>query len=188
VRLRRLQEEFGDRLQVEWRSFLLRPRPDPSTTLERFRAYTQSWMRAAADPDGGTFRVWQSDEGPPSHSIPPHLVAKAAARLGDEAFRRMHERLLHAYFAENRDITNEDTLRAVWREVKLPDAEFAQSADPALLQETIAQHDEAVEAGVTGVPAVRMEGQGAAIVGAHPIDLYRRWVNRALVERTEERQ
>jgi predicted DsbA family dithiol-disulfide isomerase len=180
VRLRRLKEEFGDRLQVQWRSFLLRSHPDPSVTLEKFRAYTQSWLRPAADPDGGTFRVWQSAEGPPSHSVPPHLVAKAAASLGEEAFENLHERLLHAYFAENRDITNRETLAALWREAGLPESEFARSADPALLQEMIAQHNEAVEVGVTGVPAVRMDGQQPVIIGAQPLELYRRWVQRNL--------
>jgi hypothetical protein len=38
VRLRQLKKEFGDRVQIEWRSFLLRPRPDPGRTLEKFKA------------------------------------------------------------------------------------------------------------------------------------------------------
>lgn len=180
MRLRRIEEEFGGRARVEWRSFLLRPQPVASRSLEAFRAYTQSWMRVAADPDGGTFRVWATEVGPPSHSIPPHLVAKAAALLGAEAFQRVHERLLHAYFAENRDITDRDTLRAIWGEATLPDDAFAHHDDPALLQEVLAQHAEALEAGVTGVPAVRMDGREGVIVGAHPLELYQRWVRRAL--------
>jgi predicted DsbA family dithiol-disulfide isomerase len=147
--------------------------------LEKFRRYTQSWLRPAAEPDSGSFRVWQGDAGPPSHSIPPHLVAKAAARLGDEEFRRMHDRLLHAYFAENRDVTDRDTLRALWREVGLPDAEFQRSEDPELLRETLRQHAEALEAGATGVPAVQLVGNEAVIVGAHPLELYQRWFRRS---------
>jgi predicted DsbA family dithiol-disulfide isomerase len=185
-RLRRIEEEFGGRVQIVWRSFLLRPRPDPSRTLEKFRTYTQSWLRPAADEDAPTFRVWQTDEGLPSHSVPPHLVAKAAAMLGADAFQRMHERLLQAYFAENRDITNTETLAALWREAGLPDSEFARYADPALLQQTLAEHNEAIEIGVTGVPAARMDGNDAIIVGAQPIELYRRWVSRALAERNPE--
>ena len=180
MRLRRIQDEFRDRVEVEWRSFLLRSRPDQGRTLEKFRTYTQSWMRPAADADAGTFRVWQGDAGPPSHSVPPHLVAKAAAALGRDAFEKMHERLLHAYFAENRDITDADTLAALWREAGLPEAEFVRTTDTALGQETIAQHNEAIEHGVTGVPAVRMEGNDAIIVGAQPLELYRRWVQRTL--------
>lgn len=180
MRLRRIEEEFGEAVAVEWRSFLLRPRPEPGRSLEQFRAYTRSWLRPAAEPDGGTFRVWEGDTGPPSHSIPPHLVAKVAATLGAGAFRELHERLLRAYFAENRDVTSPATLRAVWREAGLPDEAFARAADPALLEETLAQHAEAVEAGITGVPAVRMLGRDGVVLGAQPLELYRRWVARGL--------
>jgi len=48
------------------------------------------------------------------------LSAKAAAQLGPAAFRAMHERLLHAYFAENRDITKGETLQPLWAETGLP--------------------------------------------------------------------
>jgi predicted DsbA family dithiol-disulfide isomerase len=182
VRLRRLEDELGDRVRVSHRSFLLRPQPDPSRTLDAFRAYTQSWLRPAADPDGGTFRVWATDAGPPSHSVPPHLVAKAAAALGRDAFRAVDERLFHAYFAENRDITDPATLRALWREAGLPDGAFARSADPALRRATLAEHDEAVARGITAVPTVVMEGREGAVVGARPYADYRRWVARSLAD------
>ncbi len=140
-------------------------------------------MRPAADADGGNFRVWQTDEGPPSHSIPPHLVAKAAAALGDDAFQRMHERLLEAYFFENRDITNDDVLRALWRECDLAAADFDRRDDPATLQTVLREHSEALELGVTGVPAVRAADDTAVITGAHPYQLYERWIARLSEER-----
>jgi len=171
-------------VRVEWRSFLLRPRPGSAPDLEKFRAYTRSWLRPAAEPDSGTFRVWEGDAGPPSHSIPPHLVAKAAAQLGDESFRRVHDQLLRAYFAENRDVTDAATLRALWREAGLPDADFQRSEDPELLRETLRQHNEAQEAGATGVPAVQLVGNPAVIVGAHPLELYQRWVERTRADRS----
>jgi predicted DsbA family dithiol-disulfide isomerase len=180
VRLGRLEDDFGERVLLEWRTFLLRPYPDPERTLEQFRAYTGSWLRPAAEPDAGSFRVWQSDEGPPSHSVPPHLVAKAAAALGAEAFRAMHARLLHAYFAENRDITAAETLLALWREVGLPEASFAAAAREEALREVVEQHNDAVRREVTGVPAVMMVGNDTPIVGAMPYETYRRWVERGL--------
>jgi predicted DsbA family dithiol-disulfide isomerase len=185
--MRRLETEFGDRVSLEWRSFLLRPRPRTRPAdLEKFRAYTQSWLRPAADPESGRFQVWQGDAGPPSHSVPPHLVAKAAATLGDGEFRRMRDRLFEAYFGENRDITDDDTLRALWREVELPEADFEHSRDPALLRETLQQHAEAQEVGATGVPAVQLVGNSAVIVGAHPLELYQRWVKRTLAARAAD--
>jgi predicted DsbA family dithiol-disulfide isomerase len=180
VRLRLIEEEFAGLVRVEWRSFLLRPRPTPGRSLEKFREYTQSWLRPAADPDGGTFRVGQSDAGPPSHSVPPHLLAKAAATIGEAEFHRIHDKLLHAYFAENRDITDPATLRAIWEEVGLPASEFARCEDPELARAVVHQHNEAIEWGVTGVPAVRIEGREGVVIGAQPLALYRRWIRRSL--------
>jgi len=180
VRLQRIGEEFAERVRFEWRSFLLRPQPDPRRTLEKFRAYTQSWQRVAAEPDAPPFRVWQSNAGPPSHSIPPHLAAKAAATLGPGAFHRMHERLMAAYFTENRDITDTETLRELWGELGLPDDTFGRIEDPALLEETICQYREALERGIDGVPAVHVAGREGAVIGAQPIETFRRWVNRLL--------
>jgi predicted DsbA family dithiol-disulfide isomerase len=180
VRLHRVEEEFAGAVTVEWRSFLLRPQPDPTRTLEQFRAYTRSWLRPAADPDGGTFQVWQTDAGPPSHSVPPHLVAKAAGRISREAFDRIHAALLSAYFTDNRDITDVATLAAIWIECGLPADALATAGDPALLREVFDQHNEALELGVTGVPAVRAADGDTPIIGAQPLETYRRWVRRLL--------
>lgn len=182
VRLHQLQSELGDELELEWRSFLLRPRPDPARTLEKFKAYTRSWQRPAAEEPGAEFRVWCTEEGPPSHSVPPHLAAKAAATFGGDAFERMHQRLLRAYFAENRDITDRATLRRIWSEAGLADEEFARIDAPELLRRVIEEHNEAVELGVGGVPAVRAANVETAITGAHPVEMYRKWVSKLLEE------
>jgi predicted DsbA family dithiol-disulfide isomerase len=178
VRLRRIEAEFGEQVTITWRSFLLRPRPDSRRTLEQFREYTRSWLRPASEPDSGTFRVWESAAGPPSHSVPPHLVAKAAAALGIDVFREIHERLLHAYFADNRDISDWTTLRAIWLESGLPEAAFARASDPELLRVVLAEHSEAIERGITGVPTVCMEGRDGFVMGAQPVELYQRWIRK----------
>lgn len=180
VRLRRLEEEMAGEVEIAWRSYLLRPDPSSRRSPEEFRRYTRSWLRPAAEEDAGTFRVWESDAGPPSHSIPPHLVAKAARSLGDAAFHAIHERLLHAYFAENRDITDAVTLAAIWREAGLPEAELARAADPEWLRQTLAEHQEALRLGLNGVPAVGVEGDDVFVTGAYPLEMYRRWVRRLL--------
>jgi predicted DsbA family dithiol-disulfide isomerase len=181
TRLRKLEDEFGADVELRWRSFLLRPEPEPGRDLAKFRRYTELWQRAADEEPSAEFHVWASEEGPPSHSVPAHLVAKAAAILGAEAFQRMHRALLHAYFAESRDISNPRTLAALWNETGLPAAELERIvADPEVLRRVIEEHNEAVELGVGGVPAVRMVGNDVAITGAQPLEIYRRWVRRAL--------
>lgn len=178
VRLHRLAEEDSG-VEIEWRSFLLRPSPGRGRDLDRFRAYTTSWQRPAAEEDAGVFRPWTSDEGPPSHSIPAHLSAKAAALLGPESFRLFHDRLLRAYFGENRDISSEAVLEELWAEVGLPAEAFARREDPEILERVLAEHDEAIACGATGVPSVRLADSDAVITGAMPLETYRRWVQRA---------
>jgi predicted DsbA family dithiol-disulfide isomerase len=179
-RLERVAAEVGPDLELRWKSFLLRPAPEPGRDLEKFRRYTELWQRAAAEEPTLEFRTWASAEGPPSHSVPPHLVAKAAATLGPDAFELVHHALLHAYFVQSRDISSAKTLSALWREVGLPEAELAGAMSPELLQQIGREHNEAVELGVGGVPAVRMVGNDVAISGAQPLEIYRRWVRKAL--------
>ena len=184
VRLLKLEAEYAGAVELDWRSYLLRPEPrtrsNAAAALEKFRHYTESWMRPASEAESGDFQVWSSDEGPPSHSIPAHRVSKAASRVGPEAFTAMHERLMKAYFAENRDISCMENLRALWDEIGLPGDGFEVAGESELLDEILADHREAQEFGATGVPAVRLDGNPAVIVGAHPMDLYRRWVDRSL--------
>ena len=184
VRLRGIETEYAGAVELDWRSYLLRPEPrnpaDPEAAREKFRRYTESWLRPAAESESGRFQVWSSDEGPPSHSVPAHLVSKAAKRLGPEAFSAMHDRLMRAYFGENRDISRTEVLRTLWDELELPAEEFDGIEESGLVDEVLADHREALELGATGVPAVQLQGNAAVIVGAHPVELYRRWVDRSL--------
>lgn len=180
VRLRRLEDELDGRLELVWQSYLLRPGPRGDRSLEKFRAYTQSWLQPGAEPDAATFQTWASDRGPPSHSLPPHLLAKAAATFGRDAFRRVHEGLLRAYFGESRDISDAGTLREIWLEAGLPEAELQRAEDPAHREATLREHAAAVELGVNGVPAARLADNDAFVLGALPLESYRRWVLRSL--------
>ena len=181
-RLHRLADERSD-VEVEWRSYLLRPSAGRGRDLEKFRAYTRSWERPAEEPDAPSFRPWASEEGPPSHSIPAHLAAKAAAREGLDAFRRFHDRLLRAYFEESRDISADAVLEALWAEVGLSPAAFAAREDPAILQQVLAEHDEAIAMGATGVPSVRLADRDAVITGALPFESYLQWIERERARR-----
>lgn len=179
-RITRLADEFAGEIEVEWRSYLLRPTEKAGRDLERFRKYTESWLRPGAEEDAGPFQVWSSQEGPPTHSVPPHRVAKAAARVSPEAFRRMHDRLMTAYFSENRDISSFEVLRELWIAEELPIGEFDVAHSDEIGEAIEREFAEARELGATGVPAMRREGNDAVIVGAHPEALYRRWFERSL--------
>jgi len=181
-RLEALVDEYQGRVEIEWRSYLLRPEEKLGRDLEKFRQYTKSWMRPGAEPDSGAFQIWDSQEGPPTHSLPPHQVAKAAARVSLEAFRKIHDRLLSAYFAENRDISSFEVLRSIWDGENLPAEAFDVAYADDVRDQIFREFEEARQLGATGVPALRRADNEAVIVGAHPEALYRRWIEKSLSE------
>ena len=174
-----LKQEFGDDLLIDWRAYMLMPEAK-WRQLESFRKYTRHWLQAADEPDAGKFQMWGSDESPPSHSLPPHKVAKAAASVSEEAFERIHDSLLKAYFFESRDISNADVLKDLWQGVGLSVDDLAIAERPEIEEEIINEHKEAVACGASGAPSFRTADNDTALTGAHPMPLLRRWVNRAL--------
>jgi predicted DsbA family dithiol-disulfide isomerase len=170
-----LQEELGDEVKLTWKAFLLRPYPK-QRPVEKFREYTQSWLRPASQPGGGRFRPWASDESPPTHSVPPQVAVKAAARLG--GFDRFHLAVMDAYFWGNRNVCDPAVLIEVAQACGLDPVEFAALLqDDGLLQLVIDEHNEAVEAGITGVPTVVAPG-GFQIPGAQDLAFYRHLVQK----------
>ncbi len=179
-RLEAVASEFAGQIEIVWRSYLLRPVERSGRDTEKFRRYTEGWRVPGSEPDAGAFRPWASDAPPPSHSVPAHRAAKAAAELGREAFDAIHDRLMTAYFAENRDVSNFDVLREIWGEAGLPGAAFDVAFETRIEEAVHRDHAAAQALGATGVPAIRRVDNDALIVGAQPIDVYRRWVTRSL--------
>jgi predicted DsbA family dithiol-disulfide isomerase len=157
----------------------LRPQPPQRRRdLAEFRRYTQSWQRPAAEEPEAGFVPWASDEGPPSWSVPPHRVAKAAARIDAAAGEAMHDALFDAYFRRSRDITDDRVLQDLWSGVGLDPARFVERDDPELSRRIGAEFEEALANGANGAPAVRMDGAWGVLLGAQPIEVYRRWIEK----------
>ena len=170
-----LQAELGDALKLTWKAFLLRPYPK-QRSIEKFREYTQSWLRPASQPDAGRFRPWASEESPPSHSVPPQIAVKAAARLG--GFERFHLAVMDAYFWDNRNVSDPSVLIEVAKRCGLDPIAFSVLLqDESLLQLVLDEHNEAVDAGITGVPTVVAPG-GFQIPGAQDLSFYRHLVQK----------
>jgi predicted DsbA family dithiol-disulfide isomerase len=175
VRLEKIAEEFASSCVIEWKAFLLRPYPEPRS-LDQFRKYTESWTRPAAEPESGSFTVWSTAEAPPSHSVPPAIAAKAAARQGTDAFARYHRALMESYFHHNRNITEAPNLARIAGEAGLDVVAFLEALkDPALGREVVDDHNQAVSMGISGVPTVIVDDRWK-ITGAQPREVYRRIV------------
>jgi len=179
VCLERVREDVAAEIDLElrWKSYLLRPNPEPRP-FEKFRRYTESWMRPASQADSGEFRVWATDEDPPSHSVPPAVAVKAAARQGK--FSRYHHAIMHAYFSRNLNVTAPETMLRVAAECGLDTEAFARDFDdPALTRAVADDHNEAVRLGISGVPCVLLEG-GIQLPGSQDRNVYRKVLDRLL--------
>ena len=181
MRLEQLQREYGDRLTIEWRSFLLQPEAR-AKPLDRFRRYTERWVRA--DGPGGCeplaeFKVW-GDETPPTHSVPAAIAGKCAATFGAGDFDRFHLALMRAYFTQHRDVSSRDVVVAVAGEVGIDAEAFElrlRERGTPFYEAVIADHAAASDHDIYAVPTV-LVNDTLAIPGAQELDNYRRVIDR----------
>ncbi len=124
VRLDQLSEEVGD--QVVVMAVVPVAARAARVSLEKFRAYTQSWLRPGVDGAQGELRaLGESHDAQPSHSLPSAVAGKVAASFGPEAWDRYHLALMRAYFTDNRTISETEVQVDVVGECGLDSDEFA---------------------------------------------------------------
>lgn len=169
--LARVREEYGDRVEVDWRAYELRP--DPIPTL---------------DPDGEYLhRVWNASVYPMARSLgmtlrlppvqPRSRKALEAAEFAREkgAYDRMHTALFRAFFEEGRDIGDVEVLLEVGESVGLDTDELRASLEEDRYTGKVVGDEElARKLGVDSVPTVFVVPDGAPphtgerITGAQP--------------------
>ena len=120
--------------------------------------------------------MWASEEPAPSHSVPPQVALKAAARQG--AFDAYHLAVMDAYFWDNRNVTATNTLSDVAVRLGLDRARFeTDMRDPGLEAEVLREYAAALEHGITSVPTVVVDDEWQ-IPGAQDLVFYRRVIER----------
>ena len=132
-----------------------------------------------------TFRVWATDEAQPTSSVPAHVAAKSLALLAPDAADAFHRRLLQAYFAENRTISDWAVLGELAADVGLDRDEFlAHTAERerVLVDEVLEEHNAAVREGITAVPTMVFD-EVLPVQGAQEVDTLARWIERLLERR-----
>jgi len=170
VRLRDIQQAYGDRVRVHWRTFPLIPgeQPDRHVTQKT----RDGRQRVGAEEPRACFVPPEIDAPLPSSSIPALTAAKCAERQGEGAFARFHERLFTAHFRDNLDIGRPDVLRTLARESALDlarfETDFAGEAYEAVLRDCA---EGAAWFGVSGLPTVILN-EKLSLVGAVPAERY----------------
>ena len=176
MRLDELAEQEGDAVAIDWKSFLLRPQPE-RRSLAEFTEYTKSWGRPSGlEPKADFQSPWTGASPPPSHSLPAAIAGKTAATFGQEIWGRYHNKLLRAYFAENRDVSSSDVLLQLAHEIDIDTDLFEEirtASEEDFKQQVFAEHNEALTSGISGVPAVVIDNR-FLISGAVEVQQYRK--------------
>jgi predicted DsbA family dithiol-disulfide isomerase len=171
VRLREIQQAYGDRVRIHWRTFPLIPGEQPDRRVTQ--KTREGWQRIGAEEPRASFGQPAIDAPLPSSSIPALTAAKCAERQGEDAFERFHERLFTALFRDHLDIGRPDVLGRLARESGLDlarfQADYAGEAYEAVLRDCA---EGAAWFGVSGLPTVILD-EKLSLVGAVPTDRYR---------------
>ena len=176
VRLNRIEEEYGERVDVTWKSFpLLHHRIEGYDLRLRM---THSWLRAEWEEPSICYNAWPDSIPLPTSSLPAQEAAKCAQLQGKEAFRCFHMLLLRAFFEQNRDISDRQVLLALAAEAQLDEERFAYDFDSGSQRdEVLTDYRQGVEdTRFSGVPTA-IFGDTVVLEGAVPIELYRRAVD-----------
>ena len=171
MRLKKIKAEYGDKVDVQYRVFMLRPEPDPSAVFNDYRK--NHWTNANSQPDSGDFTMWESEEEFPNCSMPSAEAGLAARFQGPEEWAKFHDNLLGAFFTENRNISDKKTVDDVAEESGLDMDRYRDALESGGLREkAVKEYMEATNLGITGIPSVVVNDE-AVMVGAVPAEQYR---------------
>jgi predicted DsbA family dithiol-disulfide isomerase len=156
-----MRERFG--AEITWAPFDLHPEYPPEGVPR--------------PPSTGEMEARFAERGLVYDPPPVRANSLKALRLAEHArahdlFPQLHARLMDAYWAEAQNIGNPAVLRALAADVGLDGADEILETD-AYLDVVRASTQQAVAAGVTGVPAFVLDGR-MLVLGAHPRSTFER--------------
>lgn len=180
-RRRSVARDLEGQLSFERRSFLLLPGVGERPVYDD---YVISHRRAAARqaPELG-FAIPERGHPYPRSSVPAQLLAQHVQATDPERLEALEDALFRAVFVDLADIAEPDVLRRAARAAAVPEAAVDRAlGDRPLLDQAAREHEEALEHGITGIPALLVPGQ-PPLVGAVPAETYRAALERALARR-----
>ncbi|HWE23789.1 MAG TPA: DsbA family protein [Myxococcales bacterium] len=182
-RRRTLAQELKGEVEFVRRAYLLlagegqRPAYDEYVVSHRVRA-------AQMNPELG-FAIPKVGQKYPRSSVPAQVVAAAVEDEHPERLEAIEDQLFGAMFRELRDVSDPTELGKCAQAAGVPEALVDRAlADRALRDRVFAQHQEALDEGVQGVPALLVPGY-APVTGAVPLDALRRAFAGVLASRAQ---
>ena len=172
MRLKDVEQAYGARVSMHWRTFPLIP--DQRSGRRATEKTAEGWLRAGAEEPRALFVPPALGVELPASSVPALTAIKCAERQGRESFERLHERLFLAYFRDHLDIGQPDVLWSLARELGLDVTRLQRDYAAGEAYEA-ALHDYAEGSawfGVSAVPTV-IFNEKLSLVGAVPQERYR---------------
>ncbi len=170
-----LKKEYGDKLDVQYRVFMLRPQPDPTAVFNEYRV--TGWTNATSQEESADFRLWDSDETFPNCSMPSAKAGIAARIQGTDIWNIFHMNLLQAFFSESRNISDEKVVHEIAEKSGLDMDRYHDDMQGDGLQEKAnREFQDATNKGITGIPSV-VANDRMLIVGAVPSGHYRQVID-----------
>jgi predicted DsbA family dithiol-disulfide isomerase len=189
IRIKDLQQHYGEQILVTWKSYLLRPKAR-AKSVDQFRDYTRRWVHTAgpgAVEPRAVYNVW-ANESPPTHSVPSAIAGKVALSFGPDAFDTFHMALMRAYFTDTRDISDKEVILDVAQQCGLDAGKFDAllTSEGARLQQLVFEEmAEGVELGVHAAPTVLLNG-ALPIPGAQDLSTYTAMIDRIIARSTSD--
>jgi predicted DsbA family dithiol-disulfide isomerase len=180
--LERVRAGLGGNVEIDWRSFELRPEPEP--TLDPNAEYLH--------------RVWNQSVYPMAQErglslmkLPPvqprsrkaHQAAEHAREAG--LLDAMNHALFKAFFEDGRDLADLEVLIEIGRSVGLGGNGLRDALENSRYEERVLQDEHlARQIGISGVPAliITAGAQAYLVSGAQPYETVKDVIDRALSE------
>jgi predicted DsbA family dithiol-disulfide isomerase len=164
--LQRLQQQFGDQVDVTWRAFELRP--DPKPTLDPDGEYLHTtWNRSVyplAEQRGMRLTL------PPVQPRSRLALEAAAFASAQGRFAAVHEALFRGFFEQGRDIGDIEVLCAIAREAGLDPKALRQALQEGRHTAEVLDDERLAQAlGVSGVPILFLRRADAPWEQALPL-------------------
>lgn len=189
------QFEGSAEVQIRWRSFELDPgapksiEKDMASRLsEKYRMSQQkardsmAQITSLALAEGLDYHL---DSAKMTNSFDAHRLIQMASKNGLGG--QMKERLLHAYFVDSEDISDQDTLVRFAGEVGLDGGEVrGMLASDALADRVRADESLATELGISGVPFFVFESK-FAVSGAQSSEVFLEVLTRVQAEKSGQK-
>ena len=173
VRLRRVEQQYGDSVVTEWTGYPLVPGELPSRPITQHSI--DSRKEADQEEPQALFGEWDASQNYPNTSMRALEAAKCAALQGGDAFSRYHWQLFLAFFAGGKNISDPMVLVQVAQAAGLNVEAFAREFASCSQREAVLDgfRDAVVDYNVNalGLPVV-VANDEFRIVGAAPTESY----------------